>query len=44
MAKLAEGFLTDIAELRRGARKHIEAGAVTDGYKAGPKGGDPAPE
>lgn len=34
MAKAAEVFLTDIAELRRRARKHIEEGAVTDGYKA----------
>lgn len=27
-------FLTDIQELRRRARKHIEQGAVTPGYKA----------
>ena len=27
-------FLTDIKELRRRARKHIEEGAVTQGYKA----------
>jgi bacterioferritin len=27
-------FLTDIAELRRRARQHIEEGAVTDGYRA----------
>src|SRR6185295_16408352 len=27
-------FLTDIAELRERARKHIEQGAVTPGYKA----------
>ena len=27
-------FLTDIQELRRRARKHIEDGAVTEGYKA----------
>jgi bacterioferritin len=27
-------FLTDIKELRRRARKHIEEGAVTPGYKA----------
>lgn len=27
-------FLTDIKELRRRARKHIEEGAVTDGYQA----------
>jgi bacterioferritin len=26
-------FLTDVAELRRRARAHIENGAVTDGYK-----------
>ncbi|MBK5258416.1 MAG: bacterioferritin [Thermoanaerobaculia bacterium] len=26
-------FLTDVAELRRRARKHIEDGAVTDGYR-----------
>lgn len=27
-------FLTDIQELRRRARQHIEEGAVTDGYRA----------
>ena len=27
-------FLSDIAELRRRARKHIEQGAVVDGYRA----------
>ena len=27
-------FLTDVAELRRRARKHIEEGAVTEGYRA----------
>ena len=27
-------FLTDIQELRRRARQHIEDGAVTEGYKA----------
>src|SRR5919109_3668187 len=27
-------FLTDVQELRRRARQHIEQGAVTDGYKA----------
>jgi bacterioferritin len=27
-------FLTDIAELRRRARRHIEEGAVTEGYRA----------
>ncbi len=26
-------FLTDISEIRRRARQHIESGAVTDGYK-----------
>ena len=26
-------FLTDITEIRRRARQHIENGAVTDGYK-----------
>src|SRR6185436_7733769 len=26
-------FLTDVAELRRRARQHIEEGAVTDGYR-----------
>ena len=26
-------FLTDVQELRRRARQHIEAGAVTDGYR-----------
>ena len=31
---MKEGFLTDIKELRLRARKHIEQGAVTDGYKA----------
>ena len=30
----AKPFLTDIAELRQRARKHIERGAVTPGYKA----------
>ena len=28
------GFLTDIQELRRRARTHIEQGAVTEGYRA----------
>jgi bacterioferritin len=32
MAK--QDFLTDIQELRRRARKHIEEGAVTEGYQA----------
>jgi bacterioferritin len=27
-------FVTDISELRRRARKHVEEGAVTEGYKA----------
>jgi bacterioferritin len=27
-------FLTDVTELRRRARQHIEEGAVTDGYRA----------
>jgi bacterioferritin len=27
-------FMTDVAELRRRARQHIEEGAVTDGYRA----------
>ena len=27
-------FLTDVSELRRRARKHIEDGAVTSGYAA----------
>jgi bacterioferritin len=27
-------FLTDVAELRRRARRHIEEGAVTEGYQA----------
>src|SRR5260370_42339013 len=27
-------FLTDVQEIRRRARKHIESGAVTEGYKA----------
>jgi len=32
--RMAEGaFLTDIKELRRRAREHIERGAVTEGYK-----------
>ena len=29
-----DGFLTDIATLRRRAREHIESGAVTQGYRA----------
>lgn len=33
MAK-KETFLTDIKELRRRARQHIEEGAITQGYKA----------
>ena len=27
-------FLTDVQELRRRARQHIEEGAVTEGYRA----------
>ena len=27
-------FLSDIQEIRRRARKHIEEGAVTEGYQA----------
>ena len=30
-------FFTDIKELRRRARQHMEQGAVTEGYKADPK-------
>ena len=30
-------FFTDIQELRRRARQHMEQGAVTEGYKADPK-------
>jgi len=30
-------FLSDIQELRRRARQHMEMGAVTEGYKADPK-------
>jgi bacterioferritin len=29
-----QGFLTDIQELRRRARRHMDKGAVTEGYKA----------
>lgn len=29
-------FITDVEEIRRRAREHIEAGAVTQGYKADP--------
>src|ERR1700681_1350425 len=32
-AKDKDSFLTDISEIRRRARQHIEDGAVTDGYK-----------
>ncbi len=32
-AKDKNSFLTDISEIRRRARQHIEDGAVTDGYK-----------
>ena len=31
---MAEAFLTDIKKIRERARKHIDDGAVTDGYKA----------
>lgn len=31
--KKQEPFLTDVKELRRRARKHIEEGAVTEGYR-----------
>lgn len=31
---MTHGFLSDIQEIRRRARQHIENGAVTDGYKA----------
>ncbi|HUJ15578.1 MAG TPA: ferritin-like domain-containing protein [Thermoanaerobaculia bacterium] len=34
MATKQETFLTDIKEIRRRARKHIEEGAVTSGYQA----------
>jgi len=34
MAKQEKGFLTDVKEIRRRARKHIEEGAVTEGYAA----------
>lgn len=34
MAKQAKSFLTDVKEIRRRARKHIEEGAVTEGYAA----------
>jgi bacterioferritin len=33
-AQKASGFLTDVKELRRRARVHMERGAVTDGYEA----------
>jgi bacterioferritin len=33
-ARTDRPFLSDIAELRRRARKHIEQGAVVDGYRA----------
>lgn len=32
--KVKKPFLTDIKEIRRRARQHIEDGAVTDGYRA----------
>lgn len=34
MASKKQPFLTDVKEIRRRARKHIESGAVTDGYQA----------
>jgi len=33
LSKDKNSFLTDISEIRRRARQHIENGAVTDGYK-----------
>lgn len=30
-------FVTDIKELRKRARKHMEMGAVTSGYRADPE-------
>jgi len=33
MSKPEEGFVSDIKELRRRAREHIEAGAVTEQYR-----------
>ncbi|HEY9086492.1 MAG TPA: ferritin-like domain-containing protein [Candidatus Tyrphobacter sp.] len=36
MAK-TEPFLTDVKELRRRAREHIERGAVTDAYRGDPR-------
>lgn len=32
--KPAKAFLTDIEEIRRRARTHMERGAVTEGYRA----------
>ncbi len=34
MAEKEKPFLTDVQELRRRARQHIDEGAVTDGYRA----------
>src|SRR5437763_11946744 len=34
MATADKPFLSDVSELRRRARKHIEEGAVTEGYAA----------
>ena len=34
MATADKPFLSDVSELRRRARKHIEEGAVTEGYRA----------
>ena len=39
---MANEFLTDIQTLRKRARQHIENGAVTEGYTARPRDGDPA--
>jgi bacterioferritin len=33
----AKPFLTDVKELRRRAREHIERGAVTEGYRGDPE-------
>ena len=36
-AEKQKPFLTDVKELRRRARQHIERGAVTEGYRADPE-------
>ena len=36
-AKQPKPFLTDVKELRRRAREHIEKGAVTEGYRGDPE-------